>query len=265
MPTEATYRIGAPTRPTTITHDNGHLDQFPSRRPNRSDRLAYANWMMKLEGIEAVQGVPLAPKNDISDALAAYRHFMGASGTTRTIALDRYLANDRSGQILLRNAKAEAMEAAVELYDAVSATGRSFRFTGSALQVSSQSLRWPYPATENWQKALGAFPFWLSGTVRVSPHPTDMRRDSFEMRFTIHMEDRYNFNPGEADIATKIPDAANGRFEITGLARQYMNVGTASRTVTWQRRDMPGQTEVAGGPDRRVRQPNDNRRVRNRL
>jgi len=54
------------------------------------------------------------------------------------------------------------------------------------------------------------------------------------MGFTLHAEDRYNFNPGMADIATGTPDSENIRFEITGLAHQYMHNGQLTRTVTWQ-------------------------------
>ena len=44
------------------------------------------------------------------------------------------------------------------------------------------------------------------------------------------MKDMYNFNPGAADIVTGTPDSANGRFEITGLANEYLNESTITRT-----------------------------------
>jgi hypothetical protein len=53
------------------------------------------------------------------------------------------------------------------------------------------------------------------------------------MTMTVHAEDRYNFNPGAADIATGTPDGANGRFEQTGLAHQYTNSGSLEREVSW--------------------------------
>lgn len=52
---------------------------------------------------------------------------------------------------------------------------------------------------------------------------------------TIHAEDRYNFNPGAKDIATGIPDSANGRFELCGLAHQYMNYGRVTRSASWMK------------------------------
>lgn len=47
------------------------------------------------------------------------------------------------------------------------------------------------------------------------------------------LTDRYNLNLGMHDIQTGIEDAANGRFEITGLAKQYMNYGETTRVVEW--------------------------------
>jgi hypothetical protein len=41
------------------------------------------------------------------------------------------------------------------------------------------------------------------------------------------------FLTATVDIATGIPDSQNGRFEITGLAQQYMHYGELTRTVTW--------------------------------
>lgn len=34
-------------------------------------------------------------------------------------------------------------------------------------------------------------------------------------------EDRYNFRPGQADLAAGIPDSDDGVFEITGLGKHY--------------------------------------------
>jgi hypothetical protein len=69
--------------------------------------------------------------------------------------------------------------------------------------------------------------------VTVYPPETPGGKPRFEMDMTLHAEDRYNFNPGQADINTGTPDAANGRFEQTGLGHQYTNYGTLQRHVTW--------------------------------
>lgn len=259
----ASYTIGPPARPA-ITHDNGFLDQFAPRAPTFADRASYTYWQGKLEAAEAAQNVPLMPHNDIPDALAAYRHFLEGTGSTRTFSYERYVANDASGATLLRNAIIEAKSAAYTLYSSLATPGStSFEFTGSALSARANSVEFPYPATENWQKAIGAHVFWISGSVDVTHTPPG--QPSFDMTFTIHAEDQYNFNPGQADIATGIPDSANGVFEVTGLAKGYRNEATLSRRVQWSGAAATGTHTVTDAPARRQRQPRNNRRIRNMM
>jgi hypothetical protein len=68
---------------------------------------------------------------------------------------------------------------------------------------------------QNWQKALGGHSIWISANIFV--RVTGSRLPTFTLHMTIHAEDRCNFNPGQKDIAAKIPDEENGIFEITGL------------------------------------------------
>jgi hypothetical protein len=207
--------------------------------------------------------VSFLPHNDISDALAAYRHFLEGSGTPRRFSYERYVANDPSGKTALRYATFDVQLAAVELFGRFFAPDQSatFSLTGSAIPVGGGNARFPYPATENWQKAIGAHVIWLCADVKVT---ASSARPAFNVSMTLHAEDMYNFNPGAHDIATGIPDEANGIFEITGLAKQYLNVSELSRTIRWSGR--PDETSVlaTAGPGR-SRQPSDNRRLRNRL
>lgn len=274
--TFGTYSRGAPRRPA-ITHDNGHLDRFARRDPGVTDYAAYLAWQAILNGAEAAQGFGPFEKTHMPDALAAYRHFMAGSGLPRRILYERYVRNDENGRLTLQNQIAEAMNAALTLY---LASGRIqdevFDFTGSALFGGSDRMpAFPYPATENWQKALGAYAFWISGTVGAvvtpgtGPGPARLDNVQFELTLTVHVEDMYNFNvDGAVDIATGIPDGANGRFEVTGLARQYLNYDEISRTVSWT-----GGATDAFSPSlgdridrlRRQRGPQDARRARDRV
>lgn len=261
--TYARYFVGAPRRPE-IRHDNGFLGQFPPRSPTPADRRRYTTWRGRLELAEAAQGVPGLPKNNLPDALAAYRHFLTGRGAPRTFSYERYVENDASGRITLQSAILEAMSAAYDLHgSAVPPAGGSFSFTASAIACGGSVAGYPYPATENWQKAIGAHVIWVSGDVVVKPDETS-GIPRFTLTLVVHAEDRYNFNPGAADIATGIPDDDNGVFEITGLAKQYMNTATLTRRVTWS--GAPATTfTVTMSPWLRQRQPRDNRRVRNRL
>jgi hypothetical protein len=262
--TIAVYTLGAARRPA-IRHDNGFLDKYARRAPTVADHLQKQWWVGKLEAAEAAQNVPFLPHNDISDALATYRHFLEGGGKTRRFSYDRYIANDPSGKTALRYAVFDVQLAAVQAYQRHHSGQQAahFSLTGTAIPVGN-SARFPYPQTENWQKAIGAHFIWLSAQVQVHLQHTQAR---YTVDMTLHAEDMYNFNPGAKDIATGIPDDANGVFEITGLAQQYLNVAELRRSFQWA-----GSPQEEGvlttrndGHRGRDRQPGDNRRLRNRL
>ena len=133
--------------------------------------------------------------------------------------------------------------------------------TGSEIQCGS-SVEFPYPLTENWQKAIGGHIIWLSSAVTVTMPATNIPK--FKLIMTLHAEDRYNFNPGQADIATGIPDSDNGVFEMTGLAHQYDHFSTLVRVLIWDGTSL-GVISSTGNMITRKRQPQDNRRLRNRI
>jgi hypothetical protein len=230
------------------------------------DRAKFAEWSTLLAGAEAVQGVPLVPHNDLPDALAAYRHFLYGRGADRSFSYDRYVLGDASGKTTLDNAVLDFRRGAEELATARSPTApTTFQVTGTAISCGSDDpdlgALFPYPVTENWQKAIGAHAIWLSGSVSITTSGTER---NFFAHMTLHAEDRYNFNPGNQDISTGIPDDANGRFETSGLAQQYMNYSTLIRVLRWKgsTADSPVVTRVA---NRRERKPQDNVRIRNRI
>ncbi|ABB30526.1 hypothetical protein GeomeDRAFT_2218 [Geobacter metallireducens RCH3] len=229
----AQYAIGPPTRPKNIRHDNGFLDSFARRKPTAKDYEEYARWISRLEGVEAIQGVPFVPHNNLPDALAAYRHFLRGNGKDHLFSYERFVSSDPSGAVILSSAVLDARQGAELLYGEYF-KGQSpvlFQMSGSAIPVGSiRYPSFPYPKTENWQKAIGAHVIWLSADVDVE---IANGVHSFVMQMTLHAEDRYNFNPGAADIASGIPDSANGIFEVTGLAHQYMNTSTINRRVEW--------------------------------
>jgi hypothetical protein len=60
----------------------------------------------------------------------------------------------------------------------------------------------------------------------------------------IEAEDYYNFNPGQADIATGALDADNGRFEVLGWAKGFYSRGTLKREVTWKQGAVPPESKT---------------------
>jgi hypothetical protein len=229
-----TFTEGPPTRPPSIKHDNGFLDSYPRRDPTAADYLKLMRWRGKLQDGRVADFVGI---RDLPDALDAYEHFLDGKGKDRTISYQRFVDNDGSGALVYYNALLLTRQAAErtfrDKYEAKLAGGGAtgFQLTSSAVAVGGKDHRFPYPETENWQKTLGAHVLWLSGVVTVTAPPAGP--PTFQLWWTIHAEDRYNFNPKNKDIATGIPDADNGVFEITGLAQQYMNYATLSDYAVW--------------------------------
>ena len=225
---------------------------------------------------EAGQKVPFVNR-DLPDALPAYRHFLDGNGAERTFSYERYVRHHRSGEVTLRTMIREGRHAAYDLWIARRNRAQgTFQFTGTDINAGIEgSISMPYPSTENWQKAIGGHDIWLSGTVSVGiPEivtQTECREGPprFEMELTLHVEDMYNFNPGQADLATGIPDADNGRLATSGLGHQYLHKSTLVRTVAWQGQPSAAPTVTAEPPSwrsgRRHRKPGDNRRLRNRI
>jgi hypothetical protein len=203
-----------------------------------------------LEGSEVL-------RPDLVDANAAYRHFLDGDGTDRQFSYERYIENDPSGQTTLNNLIADAQKNV----EVLGANRDSFSITSDAYAMGGGDPRFPYPQTENWQKTIGAHIAWTSADVQATGTGPDR---TYTMTITAHVEDRYNFNPGAQDIATGIPDSDNGTFEVTGLAHQYMNYSTVTRTVTWKAGDA-AHPQIVDTDTSRNRMPSDNRRVRNRL
>jgi hypothetical protein len=229
--TSGRYRIGTPARPN-IKHDNGHLDMYALQQPTLADRAQLLKWKGMLNASEALcdarsgQHIDKCNGEDLSDANGAYRHFLYGNGADRTIDYERYIKGDPSGRELISKLTADFQKhAAIIGKDRV-----QFSVTSEAFTVGHGGMA-PYPATANWQKTLGAHFIWVSADVIVSANSKGII--VFDASVTIHVEDRYNFNPGSTDVATGIPDSANGRFEITGLAKQYTNYATIARHVKW--------------------------------
>lgn len=149
---------------------------------------------------------------DLDDANDAYEHFLDGNGADRCFNLDEYIAEDPSSKMALDNMTRDAMLTAENI-----GSGRdSFQMTSNrayAVGVGDPNHpdygRFPYPETENWQKAIDAHNAWTSSNVQVTINPDGTRH--YRMEMTVHADDRYNFNPGANDITTGIPDSANGR------------------------------------------------------
>jgi hypothetical protein len=234
-PTEQQVKfvLGPPKRPNITHDDNLHL--CPRREPTSGDRWDYMRWGGKLTDGKFANFFGI---RNLPDALPAYEHYRGGSGADREFSYYEFVEEDPSGHVVYLFALLLARQAAERLYrDHYEAKVKSggtvnFQMTGGKIAVGGKDDRFPYPQTENWQKTIGAHSIWVSANVRAwvaagNPVPT------FEMAWTIHAEDKYNFNPGQEDIATGLSDNPNWMFECVGLGKSYMHYGTMFDVTYW--------------------------------
>ncbi|GEM_PF-799493 len=197
----------------------GGIDESKRRDPGFDDYLAYMKWSAKLEAAEML-------RPDLIDATDAYRNFLMATGAKMEFDFEKYAKDDKAGKTAIESAIEDATAAALELSDS---TGKdSFAMQTDAFGAGSANGRFPYPGTEDWQKAIGAHILWAE--AKVSVQIKDKKRH-FKVDLILRAEDRYNFNPNAHDIATGVPDSDNGIFEITGLGKEFDSSATAKRHI----------------------------------
>jgi len=216
---------------------NKGFSNFPKREPTIDDYISLYKWTAMLEGASLL-------RPDLSDGVAAYSHFLNGGGKKRTFSYERYVMNDLSGKITLRNAILDAQNAAIELW-INNGEPEKFSLSGPIIPCGTNNPKYqfirkafPYPATENWQKAIGAHVIWVSASVTVTKPGPVIKEPIFKMNFTLHAEDQYNFNPGMTDIASGIPDDENGNFVVVGFAQGYLNTSTLKRSFSWKGFDL---------------------------
>lgn len=214
------YQVGAPREPS-VQFDEDFV--YDSARATPGDYLSAAEWRAKLAGAEML-------RPDLADATAAYAHYWGNTGDTLQVAYGRAFQTD-SGVRSNVNTEVSRTAAAVDAMAADQGSG-TFSVSGQAHTAGT------YPTTENWQKAIGGYQQWSSANVTVNG-------DQVSMRVTVHMMDRYNFNRGQADIASGAPDNANGRFTELGWAQPFDTRGQITKTVTWTLGQPPSAADVA--------------------
>lgn len=236
------YRLGSAQRPD-IKHDNGFLDKFPAESPTLKDFASYSKWYgQALIAATACtpslgQYVDHCKHEDLTEAVDAYLHYMKNSGLERSIDYTKYLRTDPNGiklrDLIINDAK-KNIEIIGRNRTSFNVTSDSYPVGGKDSKYNEYALRNFYPSTVNWQRAIGGHAVWVSAKVEID---IDNTGNTCKLRhtaeITFHMEDMYNFNPGMSDIATGIPDNVNGRFQLVGLAKQYLNKGSYNTREVW--------------------------------
>ncbi|ASN79639.1 DUF4157 domain-containing protein [Deinococcus ficus] len=204
----------------------GKLDKSKMVKPTLQDYAAWTKWMH-------IAGALLGLRPDLKDAIFAYMHFLRAGGQARNVNYERFLKYDPAGK-RVHDALTEDVKFGIRnsLAGGNYKQGLKYSMSGSTATIYvGRGARYPEPATENWQKAIGKHQAWAD----VSYNFIYKKSGPTLINTSIHikMKDMYNFNPGDADIATSTPDDVNGRFELTGLGKEYINYGSVKKNVAF--------------------------------
>jgi uncharacterized protein YukE len=244
------FHFGDTGRPD-IVHDNGFLQNpddpddpnpIATREATDEERAYYESERTKARGADFLSELPFAERFDdrldLEHGIEAYRHFLEGNGEPRQFDYGTFLADDAAGRVVLDNAVADARAGADDTYRQLLADGQiepgepvTFTITSDLYQVGGPNGAYPYPDSEDWQKAIGGHSMWTVTEVTYRPGPDGTLQA--EANVTLHAEDRYNFNRNQADIATGEPDSVRGVLEESGLAHQYDQTGSASFETEW--------------------------------
>ncbi|MCG7607371.1 MULTISPECIES: EspA/EspE family type VII secretion system effector [Mycobacterium] len=225
------FVIGPPTKPD-ISWDEDF--EYNSAEPGLHDYLKRAEWEAKLAGGRLLRG-------DLDDATQMYRHYWDNDGKPIEFDYEEAYREDPGIRANVDDQISRAQRGAEEL---IRAGNTSFSMTGDPNPTTN------YPTTENWQKAVGGYQQWSSADVKVDGNKVTMT-------VTVHAEDHYNFNRGQADIGTGASDNENGRFTELGWAKPFDSHGEVTRTITWELGSAPsadqgGQPQFNPGREDRV-------------
>jgi RHS repeat-associated protein len=218
------YKLGGPTEPPMAFDEDFVYD--PNAKATAGDYLAWTKWGGMLLASDLL-------RHDLSDANAAYAHYRDGTGTDMDIDYEKAYRDDSNIHGGLNNEIASAEAEAERL---AASGGPHFTMTGDAVRMGQ-------PITEDWQKTIGGHWLWGSATV-------EQCAGKFTMTITLHEKDRYNFNRGASDIATGLPDNANGRFAVLGWAKSFITNGKVVKKVTWQKGQESSTTNIENLPRR---------------
>lgn len=215
------YVIGPPTKPD-ISWDDDY--EYGSADPGFGDYVDWNTWGLKEKAAHLHPG--------LQDAADFYSHYRDNTGLPKEFDYEEAYSDDDAVRQLVDNEIARTQQGVDGLIS--SGANGEFSVTGDAHATSDDNL---YPTTENWQKTIGGYQQWSSADVKVEGNQATMT-------VTVHAEDYYNFNAGDADIASGTPDQVNGRFTELGWAKPFESHGQVTRVVTWTVGD-PGSVQVA--------------------
>ena len=246
-------------------NDPSDPDPITTIKPTQDDVNYYLQQVVLAEGGSVLSDVPFIDRLNIPftdqdkflnspNGIDAYNHFLTGQGEDRQFSYDDFVSDDASGRVVLDRVITDTQQGVESVHEQMIADDPTlatqevtFDVTGGAISVGGSNAEInAYPNTDDWQKAIGAHSVWASATVTVVSGKGGLA-PTFEADSTLHGEDRYNFNPGDADIETNQADSIRGRLEQVGLAQQYDHFGTLDRNITSQEGQIDGSASVSNG------------------
>ena len=203
----AEYRIGGLNLAPQFVFDHGFAYN-PNAVATKADKKSWNEWGRNafLAGF-----VPW-----LQDAAKMYKHYRDNTGTDMKVDYQRAYREDSTIKSYIDTEVGLMTDFALK---SIASGSSSFEIIGTMQAI-------PNGKSENWQKTIGAHNVYGHGVVSTD------KNGNVVMVVTFYMEDMYNFNPGQADIASGTPDAVNGRFSELGWAKEFKTYGTYTTTVT---------------------------------
>ncbi len=222
----ASYKEGTMADAPTFTFDKGFVYD-PNEKATLQDYLIWWKWGILLAG---------APLKSLNDAAKMYNHYRSALGGSVRIDLRRAYEEDSIYHYYI-DKEIETMKNAVE---DILKTKEQQR-----IEIIGNLQGVPNGSNENWQKTIGAFYMYGHGIALIN-----YRTKKAAMDITFYMEDMYNFNPGQYDIATGTPDSENGRFAVLGWAKEFKTYGEVSFHINWLIGESSYNSQLVCGTER---------------
>ncbi len=211
LPSSADFKVG--TDDPKITPDPG-AGPWNSKPKEIFTRVKYL-------GIVEVLGPAYVVVGD--DAAKHMSHYLGNTGTPLMIDLEGMVAEVPSAKALfdtlVAKTKAYAEKLSPGVYDITST------HAVNAYNRKSEST--------NWFFAVGGYSVWTKGRVTVSGSGPG-HDVGLELEYKFY--DRYNWDKGKSVTIAGIviTDDAMGEFHREGMAREYDEMGSFSRSLKWK-------------------------------
>lgn len=188
----------------------------------------------------ALRTLVLAKPTSITfpDAFAHLQHYLGNTGSTYTIRLDKMISSSRN----VRSLMAQELKEAKSFIETNLKKDGIYNITSS----SPSSGYVHYTDSPNWFYAVGGYSLWGKGTVIVKN-----KGRCFELHMIAKFEDKYNWDTGKTAWVgfINVSDEFMGEFHRQGLAKEFLMVGEWSipENFKWSYIDKSLQFNYRGG------------------